>query len=102
MSRAAHALGITQPSVSKAIRRMAQFAGVPLLERGIHGARPTADGELFHESARHLDAQRFDLERIAGDPPARHAGLLRVGITGASSENPALPCCPTLAVGAPE
>ncbi|WP_295381642.1 LysR family transcriptional regulator [uncultured Pseudacidovorax sp.] len=44
VSRAADALGITQPSVSKAIRRMEQFAGVPLLERGIHGARLTADG----------------------------------------------------------
>ncbi|SIQ54574.1 LysR family transcriptional regulator [Pseudacidovorax sp. RU35E] len=91
VSRAADVLGITQPSVSKAVRRMEQFAGVPLLERGIHGARLTADGELFHESARRFDAQRFDLERIAGDLRARHAGLLRVGITGASSENPAVP-----------
>ena len=70
---------------------MEQFAGVPLLERGIHGARLTADGELFHESARRFDAQRFDLERIAGDLRARHAFLLRVGITGASRENQALP-----------
>ncbi|WP_304305070.1 LysR family transcriptional regulator [Pseudacidovorax intermedius] len=44
VSRAADALGITQPSVSKAIQRMAQFAGVPLLARGIHGAWRTARG----------------------------------------------------------
>lgn len=46
VSREADALGIMQPSVSKAIRRMAQFAGVPLLEPGIHGARLTADSDL--------------------------------------------------------
>ncbi len=60
------------------------------------------DGKLFHQSARRFDAQRFDLERIAGDLRARHAFLLRVGITSASSENPAVPCCPTWCVGAPE
>jgi len=46
VGRAADAMGITQPSVSKAIRRMEQFAGVPLLECGIHGARLTADSDL--------------------------------------------------------
>ncbi|WP_304305072.1 hypothetical protein [Pseudacidovorax intermedius] len=56
-----------------------------------HGARLTADGELFHESARRFDAQHFDLKRIAGDLRARHVDLLRAGITGASSENPAVP-----------
>ncbi|MDQ8034313.1 MAG: LysR family transcriptional regulator [Bordetella sp.] len=90
VSRAADALGVTQPSVSKAIRRLEQLAGVTLLERGIHGARLTAEGELFHESARRFDAQRFELERVAGDLRARHAGLLRIGITGPSSENPAV------------
>lgn len=90
LSRAADALGVTQPSVSKAIRRLEQATGVVLLERGIHGARLTGDGELFHESARRFDAHRFELERVAGDLRARHAGLLRLGITSAASENPAV------------
>lgn len=102
VSRAADALGIMQPSVSKATRRMEQFAGAPLPERSIHGARLTVDGELFHESARPFDTRRFDLERIAGDLRARHAGLLRVGITGASSGNPALPGLSDLARRRPE
>lgn len=90
VSRAATALGVTQPSVSKAMRRLEHATGVVLLERGVRGARLSSDGELFHEAAKRFDSQRLDLERVADDLRARQAGLLRLGITSASAENPAV------------
>jgi DNA-binding transcriptional LysR family regulator len=86
ISRAAQKLGVTQPSVSKAIRRLEEEVGVLLLERGLRGAKLTTDGEVFLESARRFEAQRFELVRIASELRARHAGLLRLGITSPASD----------------
>jgi len=79
--RASRELGISQPAVTKAIRRLEADAGVALFERGAGGARLTAEGELFLESARRLHAQHAELDHLAGDLRAQHAGLLRVGVT---------------------
>jgi DNA-binding transcriptional LysR family regulator len=90
ISRAAEALGVTQPSVSKAIRRLEEATGVTLLVRGFHGVTLTSEGQVFHESAARFDLQRFELQRLAGDLRARQAGLLRLGLTSASSESAAV------------
>ncbi|VTU41273.1 Cyn operon transcriptional activator [Variovorax sp. PBS-H4] len=87
LSRAAANIGLTQPSVSKALRRLEDEAGVPLLERGIHGAKLTNEGELFHETARRYEAQHFELVRMASELRARHSGLLRIGITSPGESN---------------
>ncbi|MDR6517927.1 MULTISPECIES: LysR family transcriptional regulator [Variovorax] len=90
ISRAAQHLGVTQPSVSKAIRRLEDEVGVQLLERGLHGARLTAEGEMFLEAARRFELQRFDLTRAASELRARHAGLLRLGITSPAADSVAV------------
>jgi len=87
VSRAAERLGISQPSVSKAIRRLEDEVGVPLLERGLHGARLTAAGELFLEEAKRYEIQRLQLTRTANELRAQHAGLLRLGITNPASDS---------------
>ncbi|GKS91547.1 LysR family transcriptional regulator [Acidovorax sp. SUPP2539] len=90
VGRAADAVGVTQPAVSKAIRRLEEAVGVALFERGAHGARLTAEGRLFLESARRFDAGHAELMRSASELRAQHAGLLRVGLTNAASDGPAV------------
>ncbi|KQP46272.1 LysR family transcriptional regulator [Pseudorhodoferax sp. Leaf274] len=88
VGRAAEAVGVTQPAVSKAIRRLEATVGVHLLERGAHGARLTAAGQLFLEAARRFDTGHAELVRSAADLQAQHSGLLRVGLTNAASDGP--------------
>lgn len=47
LQRAAEALSITQPAVSKTVAELESLLGVRLFERGRNGARPTAQAELF-------------------------------------------------------
>lgn len=79
--RAARQIGISQPAVTKAVRRLEAAVGVSLFERGAGGARLTAEGLLFVDVARRFDAQHGELERLAGELRAQHTGLLRVGMT---------------------
>ena len=81
VGRAALSVGVTQPAVSKAIRRLEQAVGVPLFERAAHGVLLTGDGHLFLESARRFDAQHAEMQHAAMDLRAQHGGLLRVGLT---------------------
>jgi DNA-binding transcriptional LysR family regulator len=87
VSRAAETLGVTQPSVSKAIRRLEDDVGVQLAERGAHGIRLTSEGQLFLETAKRYEAQHFELVRLASELRARHSGLLRMGITSPASDS---------------
>jgi DNA-binding transcriptional LysR family regulator len=90
VGRAAEAAGVTQPAMSKAIRRLEDAVGVALFERGAHGARLTGEGMLFLESARRFDTEHIELMRSASELRAQHAGLLRVGLTNAASDGPAV------------
>jgi DNA-binding transcriptional LysR family regulator len=57
VGRAAQRLGIAQPPLSRAIRKLERRIGVPLLERAGRGVRLTAAGEvLMHEGRKVLDA----------------------------------------------
>ena len=88
VGRAALAAGVTQPAISKAIRRLEAAVGVALFERGAHGARLTSDGQLFLESARSFDAQHAAMLRSAADLRAHHAGMVRIGLTNPASDSP--------------
>lgn len=72
LRKAADALAITQPAVSKTISELESLLGVRMFERGRHGARPTAQADLFlrHAGASlHALRQGLDLlsrERAAG------------------------------------
>lgn len=81
LGKAAQACGVTQPSVSKALRRLEDATGVPLFDRGAHGARLTGEGQLFVEVAQRFQLQHAEMVRAAAELRARHAGLLRVGVT---------------------
>ena len=52
MTQASVQLGVTQPALSKSIRRLEQTVGAKLLERSTRGARPTQIGlELMHRGS---------------------------------------------------
>jgi len=81
-SRAAEALHVSQPAVSKAVRELEHQLGLPLLERGGgrgRGVVLTEHGQSLHRHARAL----FALERTAmEDVRARvelRRGALRIG-----------------------
>lgn len=79
MAKAAQALSISQPSVSKAIADLEASLGVKLLDRSFAGARPTVYGEVLLRSA-HLTLNELrqclrDIDALA-DP---EAGEVRIG-----------------------
>lgn len=88
VGRAAQSVGVTQPAISKAVRRLEQDVGIPLFERSSRGVRLTSDGEMFLETARRFHAQHAEMIRAASDLRAQHAGLLRVGLTNPASDSP--------------
>ncbi|GLU34159.1 LysR family transcriptional regulator [Trinickia caryophylli] len=64
MPSAAHALGITQPAVSSAIRILESGAGMPLFHRNPRGLLLTADGETF---LLHVRRALNELRHVADD-----------------------------------
>jgi DNA-binding transcriptional LysR family regulator len=86
--RAALAVGVTQPAITKAIRRLEDASGVALFERGGGGVRLTAEGQLFLDAARRFEVQHAELQNVADELRAQRAGLLRLGITNPDVASP--------------
>jgi DNA-binding transcriptional LysR family regulator len=79
MARAAEALAISQPVVSKAIAELEQTLGVRLFDRGPHGVEPTPHGRaLLKRSQSVFDDLRTSVAELESlsDPTA---GELRIG-----------------------
>ena len=73
MVRAAEAVGLTQPAVTKAVRNLERDLGVALFERGNRGVTPTIYGEtLVHHAQRVLAQVSHAAEEI--DDLAHGAG----------------------------
>lgn len=90
MGRAAQEAGVTQPAITKALRRLEDAVGMPLFERGGHGVRLTANGQLFMEIAKRFHVEHTEMVRAAAALRARHSGLLRVGLTNPASDSEAV------------
>ncbi|KAB7623157.1 LysR family transcriptional regulator [Alkalilimnicola sp. S0819] len=80
-SRAAQALHITQPAVSKGVRDLEFQLGITLLERGARQLRLTEAGEALHEHAKAI----FALERAAQADLRARQGLERGNLTVGAS-----------------
>ncbi|MFC3127326.1 LysR family transcriptional regulator [Pseudoroseomonas globiformis] len=76
--RAAAALGLAQPSLSRQIALLEQEVGRPLLYRHGRGARLTADGQRLTEVARPLLAALANLTATLDDPVPRGQVVLGV------------------------
>lgn len=74
----AAALGVSQPTVSRALARIEDELGTVLFERVPTGVRATPDGELVVEAAREVAARH---ERLLADLASRHdpdTGVVRL------------------------
>lgn len=76
-TRAAHLLGVSQPSVSQQIKRLEQAAGRPLLTRDTHSVQLTEHGEAMAGFARSILAAHEEAETYFASPAM--TGRLRFG-----------------------
>lgn len=80
MSRAAAALHVAQPALSKSLKSLEQDLGASLLQRSPQGVIATEAGERLYEHCqilfKQLDRARFDVLRTAQRP----SGLVSVGM----------------------
>lgn len=77
--RAAAALNITQPTLSKRIRELEERLGMLLFERSTGGAQLTAQGEEFLVVAKRVLADLDSMENYAEASKAGNAGRLQIG-----------------------
>ena len=77
--RAARALRLTQPALSRSIAELERQAGVRLFDRGPGGVEPTDMGRLLLDRAAEVLARAEDLGREMESLQGRGGGVLRVG-----------------------
>ena len=78
-TRAANALHISQPAVSRGVKEFEAQLRSPLLERGVGGVRPTAIGLMVLSNARSLFAAEKATEEVLRALSGLQAGLLTIG-----------------------
>lgn len=78
---------MTQPALTKAVRRVEDEFGLQLFERSVRGMALTAAGLRVAEEMRKLQAAYADTVLLADELRARQAGLLRVGVTDTTAGN---------------
>lgn len=79
IGRAAEALGISQPALTKAVRRVETQAGLPLFERTANGMSATYAGTRFLERARRMRLEYEDgIKEMLGIRTGEQ-GILRLG-----------------------
>jgi DNA-binding transcriptional LysR family regulator len=79
-ARAAEALHLSQPSLSRSIQSLERQAGVLIFERGSRRVEVTDAGEIFLEHAREVMAQSSDLSREMELLKGLGKGELQVGV----------------------
>jgi DNA-binding transcriptional LysR family regulator len=77
--RAATALNISQPALSRSIASLEQSLGIRLFERNRSGVQPTSFGELVLAKGERLVGAAADLERDLARLRGLETGELRVG-----------------------
>src|SRR5262252_90019 len=82
--RAADRLHVSQPALSKRIRRMEDRIGGPLLVRGYRDVRLTEAGRLLAGRSRHLIGEASATIALTERAARGEAGLLRIGFGIAS------------------
>lgn len=91
LERAATACGVSQPALSKSLRRLEADTGLALMRRHGRGLELTSEGAVFLEHANRLWAEYRDAVRHAMELRVGEAGLLRVGATGATVDSVVMP-----------
>lgn len=79
MRAAAKTLGLTQPALTKAMRRLEDEAGVSLFDRRSRGVSLTVYGQCFLRHARNIRAGMADAECEIQALRSGTSGLVRIG-----------------------
>jgi LysR family transcriptional regulator for metE and metH len=79
LAGAAGRLHLTGPAIAQQLRRLESAAGLPLLERGPHGQRPTDAGRLLAESHARIRAELAACEDGLRALRSAEAGQVTVG-----------------------
>jgi DNA-binding transcriptional LysR family regulator len=85
-TRAAEELGIVQPAVSQAVRRLEEELGLTLFERTSRHVAPTAAGAAFLPHAEAVLARLAEARQAAAALAAGEAGAVRVAGTGGAAD----------------
>src|SRR5262245_51158156 len=101
VGRAAIELRLSQPALSKSLRRLEQSLGAKLVKRTPKGVEPTAVGAALVSRVRGLQLSLTDVAREAADLSEGRVGPLRIG-TGPALADSFLPdACRKLLENAP-
>lgn len=91
LERAAAACGVSQPALSKSLRRLEADTGLVLMQRHGRGLALSSEGTVFLQHAKRLWAEYRDAVRHAMELRVGEAGLLRIGATGATMDSVVMP-----------
>src|SRR5262245_52732704 len=80
LGRAANALGLSQPALSKSLRRLERDLQVKLVKRTPKGIELTSEGSVLLLRVRDLRLSMHSLRREITDVGEGRVGLLRVGV----------------------
>lgn len=86
IGKAADSLGMTQPALTKAVRRVEEQLGVTLFERGALGVRPTTAGALFLARAQRLQRDYDDALSEMRSIGKGEQGMISIGYSPSFSD----------------
>lgn len=101
VGRAAEALGLSQPALSKSLRRLEQSMQAKLVRRTSKGMELTTVGAALFSHVRRLRQSLDDVTREVADLSQGRAGHLRIGIAPGFATHLVPPACATLLKEAP-
>lgn len=93
LRRAAEALDMSQPAVSKSLRRLEEWAHAKLVKRTPKGVELTAVGAAVLMHARRLKLYLDDVDHEVMDLSQGRTGHLQIGVTPVNVENPVAQAC---------
>jgi len=102
LSHAAELLGLSQPALSKSLRRLEHSVGTKLVKRTPKGVELTSVGSVLLTHARRLRLSFDEIEREMSELGQGHAGHLRIGSAPAQVEHILSPACAALFHEAPK
>jgi DNA-binding transcriptional LysR family regulator len=94
-------LGISQPALSKAMQRLERKVGARLVTRTSRGSELTEAGHAFHARLRAASRDMEDAVQEARNLGGNDAGLLRMGLTPATTDFALKALLPALTVERP-
>jgi DNA-binding transcriptional LysR family regulator len=102
LRRAAEALDLSQPGLSKSLRRLEKAAGWRLVRRTPKGVELTDFGAALLTHARRLKLYLDDVEHEVADLGQGRAGHLRIGVVPGYDEDLIPPACVKLIAHSPK